>query len=183
MRWTIVPRDGFREGLTCLQQWLLLHLVSQTPFDIWDLMLCEMEDVILEGFRGKRHMPYAHWISYLLWMAIKPMPKPAIAEWSGVTTEFPKYDATQLVRSVSGRTPSRPSHRPEVLETAAEQDAIVRDIAVTELAELEVEGEGAEIASDPSNSTNEDYQSIPEYRPRAHDVELVVLAPSHLGPT
>lgn len=67
-------------------------MVSQTAFDIWGLILLEMEDVIAEGFKGKRHMPYAHWITFLIWRAISAMPPEAVAEWSGATIEFAKYD-------------------------------------------------------------------------------------------
>ena len=61
---------GYREGLTRMQQFVLYHLVSQTLFDIWDLILCEMEGTIVEGFRGHRQLPYAHWISQLLISAL-----------------------------------------------------------------------------------------------------------------
>ena len=39
MRRTLLPRMGYHEGLTCIQLWLVYHLVSQTIFDIWDVML------------------------------------------------------------------------------------------------------------------------------------------------
>jgi hypothetical protein len=42
-----------------MQLWVVHHLVSQTPFDIWDLMLCDMEDTLAEGFKGHRQLPYA----------------------------------------------------------------------------------------------------------------------------
>ena len=54
MRRTLLPRGGYREGLTRFQLWLIHHLISQTPFDIWDLMLCEMEDTLVEGLKGHR---------------------------------------------------------------------------------------------------------------------------------
>jgi hypothetical protein len=57
---TLLPRLGYREGLTRMQLWVVHHLISQTPFDIWDLMLCEMEDTLAEGFKGHRQLPYAH---------------------------------------------------------------------------------------------------------------------------
>jgi hypothetical protein len=46
----------------------------------------------------------------------------------------PRYNPTQLVRSVTRGTPARHSHIPEVPETVAEHDAVVRDIAETKLA-------------------------------------------------
>ena len=54
MRRTLIPRMGYHEGLTRLQLWLLNSLMQQTIFDIWDLLLSEMEDTIAEGFRGHR---------------------------------------------------------------------------------------------------------------------------------
>ena len=52
MRRTLILRMGYREGLTRLQLWLLNSLMQQTVFDIWDLLLSEMEDTIAEGFKG-----------------------------------------------------------------------------------------------------------------------------------
>ena len=40
--------------------------MQQTVFDIWDLLLSEMEDTIAEGFKGRRQLPYAHWITFLI---------------------------------------------------------------------------------------------------------------------
>lgn len=60
MQRTLLPRTGYKEGLTNLQQWLLAVLVSQTPFDILDLLISEMEDVIAEGIKNRRQLPYAH---------------------------------------------------------------------------------------------------------------------------
>ena len=63
---TLLLRMGYREGLTRIQLWLLNTLMQQTVFDIWDLLLSEMEDTIAEGFRGNRQLPYAHWITFLI---------------------------------------------------------------------------------------------------------------------
>ena len=52
MRMTLILRMGYCEGLTRLQLWLLNSLMQQTVFDIWYLLLSEMEDTIAEGFRG-----------------------------------------------------------------------------------------------------------------------------------
>ena len=74
MRRTLLPRMGYREGLTQTQLWLVDYLVSQTIFDIWDVMLLEMEDTLAEGFRGHRQLPYAHWITFLLRKAVHTSP-------------------------------------------------------------------------------------------------------------
>ena len=60
MRRTLLPRMGYHEGLTRIQLWLVYHLVSQSVFDIWDVILSEMEDTLTEGCRGHRQLPYAH---------------------------------------------------------------------------------------------------------------------------
>ena len=52
IRRTLLPRLGYREGLTRLQLWLFNALMQQTVFDIWDLLLSEMKDTIAEEFRG-----------------------------------------------------------------------------------------------------------------------------------
>ena len=70
MRRTLLLRMGYSEGLTRIQLWLVHYLVSQTIFDIWDVMLSEMEDTLAEGFRGHRQLPYAHWITFLIRKAV-----------------------------------------------------------------------------------------------------------------
>ena len=65
------------------------YLVSQTIFDIWDVILSEMEDTLAEGFRGHRQLPYAHWITFLLQKAVTHKSLETMAEWTGATTEFP----------------------------------------------------------------------------------------------
>jgi hypothetical protein len=61
--------------------------------------------------------------------------------------------------------------RPEVPETAAEQDETVEGLAKAELADLDAQptDPAEDVATD---STDEDYQPIPRYRsPRPHDHE------------
>ena len=60
-----------------------------------------------------------------------------MAEYTGATTEFPSYDMTQMLRHSHARTPRQPSRHPEVLETAAQQDEIIRGIVATEEEELD----------------------------------------------
>jgi hypothetical protein len=69
------------------------------------------------------------------------------------------------------RPPYQNRERPQVPETAAEQDATVQGLAEVELADLDAQP--ADIAEDEaSDSTDEDYQPIPRYRsPRPHDHE------------
>jgi hypothetical protein len=85
-------------------------------------------------------------------------------------------DYSQLVRSVTA-TPVRVrvSHRPAVSETAVEQDATVQGLTEAKLEQLETQGAGAaqvELDSDPTDSSDDDYQSLPTYRsPCPHDRE------------
>ena len=89
MRRSLLLRSGYREGLTRIQLWLVHHLVSQIVFDIWEVMLSEMEDTLAEGFRGHCQLPYAHWITFLIRQAISQKSLETVAELSGATTEFP----------------------------------------------------------------------------------------------
>jgi len=52
MRRTLLSRMGYHEGLTHIQLWLVNSLVQQTVFDIWDVILLEMEDTLAERFIG-----------------------------------------------------------------------------------------------------------------------------------
>ena len=69
------------------------------------------------------------------------------------------------------RTPRQPSHHLEVLETAAEQDEAIRAFAEIEEEELDAQQED-EVESDPSDSSYDDYQPIPQMAPRPHDKEV-----------
>jgi hypothetical protein len=155
-----------------MQLWVVHHLLSHTPFDIWDLMLSEMEDTIAEGFKGNRQLPYAHWICFIIRSAIQ-LPAEIRAEISDTTTAFPEYDIRQLWASVTRDQAPVPGQRerPEVPKTAAEQDATVDELAEAELADLDAQP--ADLPEDvTSDSTDEDYQPIPRYRsPRPHDHE------------
>jgi hypothetical protein len=91
VRRTLLLRLGYREGLTRMHLWVVHHLISQTPFDICDLMLYEVEDTLAEGFKGHRQLPYAHWICFLIRSACD-LPAEIRAEISDTTTTFPEYD-------------------------------------------------------------------------------------------
>jgi hypothetical protein len=172
VRRTLLLRLGYREGLTWMQLWVVHHLISQTPFDIWDLMLCEMEDTLTEGFKGHRQLPYAHWICFIIRSACD-LPVEIRVEISDTTTIFLEYDIRQLWASVTREQSPRPGQRqrPEVPETAAEQDETVEGLAEAELTDLDTQPADPveDVATD---STDEDYQPIPRYRsPRSHNHE------------
>jgi hypothetical protein len=100
VRKTLLLRLGYKEGLTHMQLWVVHHLISQTSFDIWDLMLCEMEDTLAEGFKGHWQLPYAHWICFLIRSACD-LPIEIRAEISDTTIAFLEYDIRQLWASVT----------------------------------------------------------------------------------
>jgi hypothetical protein len=153
-----------------MQLWVVHHLISQTPFDIWDLMLCEMEDTLAEGFKGHRQLPYAHWICFII-RSVCDLPAEIRAEISDTTTAFSEYDIRQLWASVTREQAPRPGQheRPEVSETAVEQDETVEGLAEVELADLDAQPADP-VEDDATDSTDEDYQPIPRYRsPRSHD--------------
>jgi hypothetical protein len=91
MRRTLLPRLGYREGLTRMQLCVVHHLISQTPFDLWDLMLCEMANTLAEGFKGHRQLPYAHRICFIIRSTCE-LPAEIRAEIFDTTTAFPEYD-------------------------------------------------------------------------------------------
>ena len=94
--------------------------MQQTVFNIWDLILSEMEDTIAEGFRGRRQLPYAHWITFLIHIAVRVRPPEMLAEYSGAMMEFPAYNMTQMIRHSTPRAPSQPHRHPDVPESAAQ---------------------------------------------------------------
>ena len=129
-----------------------------------------MEDPIAEGFRGRRQLPYAHWITFLIHRAVTVRPPEMLAEYSGATTEFPAYNMTQMIRHSTPQAPSQPHRRLDVPKTAAQQDEIIMDIATIEEEQLEAQQEGI-VETDPSDSSDDDYQAIPQMPPRQHDSE------------
>jgi hypothetical protein len=135
-------------------------------------MLCEMEGTLVEGFKGHSQLPYAHWICFIIKSACK-LPTEIRAEISDTTTAFPEYDIRQLWALVTReQAPGLGQRqRPEVPETAVEQDETVEGLAEAELADLDAQP--ANLAEDvATDSTDEDYQPIPRYRsPWPHDHE------------
>ena len=85
---------GYHEGLTHIQLWLVNSLVQQTVFDIWDVILSEMEDTLAEGFRGHCQLSYAHWITFLIRKAVTQKSPEMMVEYTGATTKIPPYNMT-----------------------------------------------------------------------------------------
>ena len=68
--------------------------MQQTVFDVWDVILFEMEETLAEGFKGHRQLLYAHWITFLIHRAVIVRPLEMLVEYSSATTEFPSYNMT-----------------------------------------------------------------------------------------
>jgi hypothetical protein len=131
-----------------------------------------MEDTLVEGFKGHRQLPYAHWICFIIRSTCE-LPVEIRAEISDTTTAFPEYDIRQLWASVTReQAPGLGQRqRPEIPETAAEQDETVQGLAEAELADLDAQPTDP-VEDAATDSTDEDYQSILRYRsPRPHDHE------------
>lgn len=61
----LASRAGYRERVIILHQWLLCFLLRHEVFDLTDLLLAQMEDVIYEGI-GACQLPFAPYICLLL---------------------------------------------------------------------------------------------------------------------
>ena len=57
--------------------------------------MSEMEDTIADGFKGRRQLPYAHWITFLMLKAVQVRTPEMVVEYRGATTEFPAYNMVQ----------------------------------------------------------------------------------------
>ena len=136
-------------------------------FDIWDLLLSEMEDTIAEGFKGRRQLPYAHWITFLILKTVQVRTPEMVAEYKDATTEFPAYNMAQRIRHSTPQAPTQPHRHPDVPEFTAQQDEIIRNIVATEEEELEAQEE----RSESSDSSDDHYLSIPHMPPCRHGVE------------
>ena len=66
LRRSLLYRLGYNEGITALQQWLLIHILTGREFDIVDLFICELEEVIYDRMTAHRQQPFAHWINWIL---------------------------------------------------------------------------------------------------------------------
>ena len=113
LRKTLLPRTSYKDGFTRIQQWLVVHLISKTPFDLWDLIVSEIEDTISESFRGRRQWPYAHWITLLI-LCARPVPLLAHLqrELTDSDTVFTHYDPRQMLRAHHDLRATPPPHAP-----------------------------------------------------------------------
>jgi len=182
LRKTLLPRAGYRDGFNRIQQWLVIHLISNTHFDLWDPIVSEIEDTISESFTGRRQLPYAHWITLLI---LRARPIPLLAhlqrELTDSDTVFPHYDPKQMLRAhhnLRATPPPRaprgpvppPSPRVARSTAAVPETEEQQDIAIGAFADAEAEGEFdfASDNSDDSDSSDDDYRPpVSDLPPRA----------------
>ena len=94
--------------------------MQQTVFDIWDLLLSEMEDTIAEGFKGRRQLPYAHWITFLMLKAVSVRTPEMVVEYRGAIIEFLAYNMARRIRHSTPQAPTQPRRCPDVPESTAQ---------------------------------------------------------------
>ena len=169
LRRTLLPRSGYLEGFTGLQQLLLLHTLTHEPFDIVDFILAEIEDVITDGMGVVRQFPYAHWISYICSMIV-PAESPVSAVYrQDEAPRFPVYRPTAPQDRRRGRQADRAAMAqlsPEAqARVAQEDDALLA--AEAQLPGGEDEIHWSELESDSS----EDVEYFPAVAPASHDHE------------
>ena len=132
LRHSLLPRMGAAESLTSIQQWLLLHIISHTPFDIVDFLIREIEDCIADGLWTRRQQPYAHIISYLLDRAIDESSRHRLRDrladrstaymvYRPPTSTDPRRGPRALVVAQHGMTP-------EERDAAIEEDDEMEDL-------------------------------------------------------
>ena len=64
------------------------------------MIVSEIEDTIVEGFRDRCQLPYAHWITLLILQARTDLLPPHIQrELTDIVTVFPHYDPRQKMRA------------------------------------------------------------------------------------
>ena len=62
--------------------------------------MSDIEDTIAEGFRSRRQLPYAHWLTYLILRArVDPLPPHIQRELTDTVIVFPHYDPRQMMRT------------------------------------------------------------------------------------
>nr|AGT15933.1 hypothetical protein SHCRBa_010_J05_R_20 [Saccharum hybrid cultivar R570] len=167
MRRTLLPRVGFREALTNMQQWLLGALASHTVFDVADFLLCEIEDAISDGFRMRRQLPYAHYLSH---MFMKMIQHPRhVSTLQASSQHFGVYRPTHTGDARRDSRVLRKVRRglsAEEREEQEEQDEAIRQDEHEDLAHLF----GEDLPS--SDSSDDDFRvPSPPPPPQAHDAE------------
>jgi hypothetical protein len=89
----------------------VLHIPTHQPFDIIDLLLAEIKDVITDGMGVARQLPYDHWISYIC---------SQIAPDEGVASTYHDVENMQSFPTYRPTVPQDPRRGRHVLRAALE---------------------------------------------------------------
>jgi len=130
LRRTLLPRSGYTEGFTGLQQRLVLHILTHQEFDIVDVIIAEIEEVITDGVSVRRQFPYAHWISYILSRLVPEGSAAAAPYHADDVRRFPSYKPTVPEDPRRGRHVLRAAMEklhPEVRARVTEEDEALLD--------------------------------------------------------
>jgi hypothetical protein len=159
MRRMLLPRMGYREAATHIQLWLLGALVSHSEFDVVDFLICEIDDIVLDGIRARRQLPYAHYLCHIFAQLIRP------PQFLGT------LEASRLLFRSYRLAPKDPVLAPTpVIDTQAEDTAF-----------HQFETLGAAVPDDD----DDDFGVPPPMPPRTHDHEAgssSVAAPPTIDP-
>jgi hypothetical protein len=63
---------GYREATTHILLWLLDALISHSESDVFDFLICEIVDMILDGLCARRQLSYAHFLCHISAELIRP---------------------------------------------------------------------------------------------------------------
>ena len=167
LRRTLLPRSGYLEGFTSLQQTLLFYVMNGMQFDIVDIIICEMEDVITDGVGMMRQLVFGHWISYLLYLLAPEGSAVRDSLTDESVTRFGHYRAP----APGDRRLGRPVER-QVRARLSEEDWADLEKEDEILAQAEAQGGDLQhiwSESDTSDSVEEYFPPPPS--PRQHDAE------------
>jgi hypothetical protein len=90
----------------------VLHILTHQSFDIVDLLLAEIEDVITDGIGVAKQLPYDHWISYICsW----------IVPDEGVASTYHDVENVQRFPTYRPTVPQDPRRGRHVLRAALER--------------------------------------------------------------
>jgi hypothetical protein len=138
---------GYTEAATHIQLWLLGALVSHSEFDVVDFLICEIEDIVLDGLRAHRQLPYAHYLCHIFAQLIRP----------------PQFQGTlEASRLLFG------SYRP-ALEDHVPAPALVVDTQAEVIAFHQFETQGASVPNDDDDDFG--VAPPPPMPPCTHDHE------------
>jgi hypothetical protein len=61
----------YRQATTHIQIWLGA-LILHSEFDMFDFLICDIEDTVLDGLRAHRQLSYAHYLCHIFAQLISP---------------------------------------------------------------------------------------------------------------